>query len=138
MARKDNNEKVESALIVEPGASGNPHLKKMIQMLQKGFSLHRGNKQNHSLDLREHNIALIPNPRPIYAWVKDKKTGERIRPQELFRAGWYVSVAEKALIDEILADPHNKDLNEQIWKTIEDAGLPLDKESGSMKDVKVI
>lgn len=129
MKEKDRK---DSALVTEVGAQGNPHLEKMKQALLAGHKAHRLSKANHNLNLREHRTAMIENKKPIYATDKNGNV------KQLFRAGWYISVEEQAMVDEILANPTTKKLNEDIWAHMEAGGLEVEKAAGSVSDVRVV
>lgn len=130
-------DKTVSALVTEQGAVNNPHLNKVIQNLRDGYKPNAASKANHNLSLAVHRTAMIENPRDIYAWKKDAD-GNAVKPQVLFRKGWYLSVEEAAMRDAILADEDNQKLNETIWKQMEDSGMEVEKAAGSAKEVRVV
>lgn len=122
MAKGKKN--IDSALVTESDAQDNPHLQKVINALKEGYNAHRVGKSNSVLNLKKHRVAMVPNERSV--WVFGKDNGVR----EMFRAGWYLSIEENAIKEELLKDPKIKELNETIWGQMEAAGMSVDKLAG--------
>lgn len=133
MARIATDKKTESAVIAEENAQNNPHFKKIVENLQQGYKPHRMGKANSAI--RINNTAMIHNPKPI--WGYSNREGD-IAPRLLFRAGWYLSIEEDAMVKALLNDPKTKELNEQMWASMEKAGMTVEKTPPSQKDVKVV
>lgn len=129
---KKEKDKSGSALVTEVGAQGNPNLEKMKTALSNGYKANRLSRANHNLNIREHRTAMIENKKPIFAF---KSNGQ---VKQLFRAGWYVSVEENAMIEEILANEKTRKLNEEIWAHMEANGQDVEKAVGSASDVRVV
>lgn len=127
--------KADSAIVAEPNAQNNPHLSKVIDSIVKGYSPHRLGKANRHI--RIHHTAMIPCPVPVYAW-KRGANGEKVEPQLLFRAGWYLSVEEAAMVERIMKDDDNRELNEQIRKQMEEQGMEYEKTPATQQEVKVV
>lgn len=134
MAKAKN--KSESALITEANAQNNPHLGKILNALQEGYKPNRVGKSMHQI--RIDHTAAIPNPTDVWAWRKDPITGKNVEPRLLYRAGWYLSLEDKYVIDQLMEDDDNRRLNKEIQAHREANGLAIEKPSASQKEVKVV
>ena len=131
---KPTDARNDSALITGKSAANNPNLDRVLKAVTDGYKPNRLGKSLRQL--RIDHTAMIPLEKPVFAVRTDAQGNKTIR--QLFYAGWYLSPEENYIAQQILEDPENKKVNEQIWAQMEDAGLTVEKEAAEQTDAKVV
>jgi hypothetical protein len=124
----------DSALITGKSAANNPNLDRVIQAITDGYKPNRLGKS--ARQLRIDHTAMIPLDKPVFA-VRTHPNGNK-EVRQLYRAGWYLSPEENYIVQQILSDPENQKLNDEIHAKMEEAGLPVEKEAAELTDAKVV
>jgi hypothetical protein len=124
----------DSALVTGKSAANNPNLDRVLQAIADGYKPNRLGKS--ARQLRIDHTAMIPLEKPIFAVRTHENGSKEIR--QLFRAGWYLSPEENYIAEQILNDPENRKLNDEIYAKMEEAGLTVEKEAAELTDAKVV
>lgn len=134
MATTKKDEGKNTALVTGRSAAGNPNLDRVVDAIMEGYKPNRAGKSVRQL--RIDHTAMKPLEKPIYGIRKMEGADDEIRL--LWRAGWYLSAEENYVVEQILADPEQLKVNEQIWAAMEQQGIPVEKEAAEVSDAKVV
>lgn len=124
------NPENEPVTLTEDGANNNPKLQQA-----KNFVMALPHSKR---PMRIQTTGMFHNPRAVFAYRLDAKGNPTDEVRQMFGAGWQLSQEEVNVRDAILADPANKNLNEEIYRQMGERGLRVDSDPPQANDVRVL
>lgn len=122
---------IKEALVTEEGIKGNPHLRMVIKDVYGAF------KPGHPASQAE--VTGMIGCRRNYWLFKIGEDGAPAPQPKLFaKAGSWVSIQEKNIIDQMMAEPKVKAAHESFWKQMQDQGIPVEVEPPQLEGVRIL